>query len=66
MLGTKTWFVGDAPTLADMMLGPTLAALAATPEGAELMADTPLLVYLDQMNARPSMQRTTREYLLAQ
>ena len=65
MLGTKTWFVGDAPTLADMMLGPTLAALAATPEGAELMAGTPLLLYLDRMNARASMQRTTREYLLA-
>ena len=65
MLGTQTWFVGDAPTLADMMLGPTLAALAATPEGAELMAGTPLLVYLDRMNARASMQRTTREYLLA-
>jgi glutathione S-transferase len=65
LLGPKTWFVGDAPSLADMMLGPTLAALAATPEGAELMVGTPLLVFLDRMNARASMQRTTREYLLA-
>jgi len=65
MLGTKTWFVGDTPTLADMMLGPTLAVLAATPEGAELMAGTVLAGYLDRMNARASMQHTTREYLLA-
>jgi glutathione S-transferase len=65
MLGTKTWFVGDAPTLADMMLGPTLTVLAATPEGAELMAGTTLASYLDRMNTRTSMQRTTREYLLA-
>ena len=65
MLGTKNWFVGDAPTLADMMLGPTLATLAATPEGAELMAGTPMVGYLDRMNARASMQHTTREYLLA-
>jgi glutathione S-transferase len=65
MLSTKNWFVGDAPTLADMMLGPTLATLAATPEGAELMAGTALVGYLDRMNVRASMQRTTREYLLA-
>jgi glutathione S-transferase len=65
MLGTKTWFVGDAPSLADMMLGPTLAALGATPEGAELMAGTALVGYLDRMNARTSMQRTTKEHLLA-
>ena len=65
MLGTKNWFVGDAPTLADMMLGPALATLAGTPEGAELMAGTPMVGYLDRMNARASMQHTTREYLLA-
>ena len=65
MLGTKNWFVGDAPTLADMMLGPALATLAGTPEGAELMAGTTLVSYLDRMNARASMQHTTREYLLA-
>jgi glutathione S-transferase len=64
MLGTKTWFVGDAPTLADMMLCPTLAVLAATPEGAELITRTPLAGYLDRMSARSSMRRTTREYLL--
>jgi glutathione S-transferase len=65
MLGTKSWFVGDSPTLADMILSPTLAALAGTPEGAELIAGTPLASYLDRLNARSSMRRTTREYLLA-
>jgi glutathione S-transferase len=65
MLGAKSWFVGDAPTLADMMLAPTLASLAATPEGVQVMADTPLPAYLERMNARPGMQHTTREFLLA-
>jgi glutathione S-transferase len=65
MLGPRTWFVGETPTLADMMLAPALASLAATPEGQEVVAGTVLPAYLERMSARPSMQRTTREYLLA-
>jgi hypothetical protein len=57
--------VRHALTLANMILGPALATLAATPEGRELMAGTVLASYLDRMNARVSMLHTTWERLLA-
>jgi glutathione S-transferase len=65
MLGTKFWFLGDAPTLAAMMLAPTVASLAATPEGAQVMGGISLPAFVERRNARPGMQRTMREYLLA-
>jgi glutathione S-transferase len=60
LMGENTYFVGDRPTLADMMLAPQLDFLAATPEGARLLAGTRLQAWLGRMNARPSMVATQR------
>jgi len=61
-LGAAPYFVGEALTLADIMLAPQLEFFAATPEWSPLTANNPNLVsWLDRMRARPSLEATTWE-----
>jgi glutathione S-transferase len=59
-LGEKPFFVGDALSLADVMLAPQLDFFEETPEWELLTAAHPnLRQWLARMNARPSMSATT-------
>jgi glutathione S-transferase len=60
LLGGQAYFVGDALSLADLMIAPQLDFFAMTPEWGPLTARAPNLVaWLDRMNARKSFQVTT-------
>jgi glutathione S-transferase len=62
LLGTQSYFAGEAVTLADLLLAPQLDILAQTPEWASLSAGNQNLVdWLDRMNARSSLKATTWE-----
>jgi glutathione S-transferase len=62
LLGDRTYFVGEAVTLADLLLAPQLDFLRETPEWASLTANNPnLRAWLARMNERPSMIATTWE-----
>jgi glutathione S-transferase len=58
LLGEQPFLAGNHLSLADLQLAPQLAYLAATPEGAKIMAGTRLKAWLGRMDARPSMQAT--------
>lgn len=58
LLGDQPYFAGDEVSLADLAAVSHLEVLPGTPEGAELMAGSPLLAWLDRMAERPSVQRT--------
>ena len=61
-LGEGSYFGGESMSLADVLIAPQLDFFAATPEWAQLTAQTPNLVrWLDRMNGRPSMRATTWE-----
>jgi glutathione S-transferase len=45
-------------SLADLQLAPQLVYLAATAEGAKIMAGTGLKAWLGRMDSRPSMRAT--------
>jgi glutathione S-transferase len=60
LLGDQEFLVGGRLTIADLMLAPQLDFFQATPEGSDLLKDSPLAAWLTRMNARPSMQRTQR------
>ena len=62
LLAGQPYFAGNALSLADLLVGPQLDFLAATPEWTPLTADRPNLVaWLQRMNQRPSFQATTWE-----
>ena len=62
VLGDKPFFVGDAITLADLLLAPQIDFFRETPEWAPLTEKNARLGdWLDRMNARPSMAATTWE-----
>jgi len=66
LLGEQRYFVGAAPTLADLLLAPQLDFLAQTPEWQGLTArHANLLRWLGRMCARPSVQATTWERVAA-
>jgi glutathione S-transferase len=66
LLGEQTFFAGDAMTLADLMLVPHLDYFAMTNEGREIMAPHAALnAWLGRMRARPSVNETTLERMLA-
>lgn len=62
--GSTRFLVGDAVSIADLMLAPQLASLLMTPEGQHLVPGRALADWFAMMNERPSMQATTRERLL--
>lgn len=66
LLNDQPYFVGDAISLADVLLAPQLDFMHATPEWAPLTRGRKnLQAWLDRMNARPSMQATTWERVAA-
>ncbi|WP_421931010.1 glutathione S-transferase family protein [Phenylobacterium sp.] len=58
LLDANTYLVGDAVTLADLLLYPQLAYLSQTPEGRTLLKGKRLAGWLDRMSVRPSMLAT--------
>lgn len=58
LLGGQPYFAGDAVSLADLAVIPHLELVPASPEGAELIAGSPLLAWIDRMAERPSVNKT--------
>ena len=66
LLGTQSYFAGDAISLADLMIAPQLDMFARAPEWATLTADAHNLVeWLERVTVRPSFEATTWERLVA-
>jgi len=66
LLGSQPYFAGDEVSLADLMAVSHLDLVPASPEGAELIAGSPLLAWLDRMAERPSVQKTTMQKIMAE
>ena len=64
ILADKPYFAGDQVSLADLMAVSHLDLLPRSPEGANLMAGSPLLAWLDRMAERPSVQKTTMHKMM--
>lgn len=65
-LGDQPFLVGEALTLADLMIAPQLDVLSLAPEWESLAAGRKNLAeWLDRMRARPSFRATTYERLSA-
>ena len=64
ILADKPYFAGDEVSLADLTAVAHLDFLAATPEGADIMAGSPLLAWLDRMAERPSVAKTTMHRMM--
>ena len=60
LLGEQPFLAGERLSLADVLFAPQLDFLAATPEGASLLAGTRLNAWLGRMKARPSLIATPR------
>jgi glutathione S-transferase len=58
ILGSNRYFTGDQVSLADLAAVAHLEMAPASPEGAELIAGSPLLGWLERMAERPSVQKT--------
>jgi glutathione S-transferase len=65
-LAKGPYLAGDQVSLADLHVGPHLDMLAETPEGAEILAGSPLVPWLERLRARPSFAKTTWDGLAAQ
>jgi len=66
MLSANSFMVGEMLTLADLLIAPQLDMLSGTPEWAALVrGHKNLSEWLGRMNARPSMQATTPERVVA-
>jgi len=63
ILGDRTWFAGEAVSLADLFLIGHLEFLAQTPEGADLLAGSTLLGWIERMAERPSVRNTAWDRL---
>jgi glutathione S-transferase len=64
ILGSKPYFAGDAVTLADLAAIAHLDLVPASPEGAELIAGSPLLGWLERMAERPSVRKTGMKVMM--
>ena len=58
IIGDHAFLAGDSFSLADVMVGPQMDFLGATPEGEALLKGTRLGAWLERMRARPSFQVT--------
>jgi len=58
LLGDQKHLAGEEFSLADILLAPQLYYLAATPEGAAILAGTALSAWLGRVGERASMQAT--------
>lgn len=63
ILGGNLYMAGDGLSIADLMLAPHMDFLADTPEGIELLADSPLIGWLERMRSRPSLIATRPPWL---
>jgi glutathione S-transferase len=64
ILADKPYFTGDAVSLADLMAVAHLDLLPMSPEGADIMAGSPLLGWLERMAERPSVQKTSMHRMM--
>jgi glutathione S-transferase len=64
LLGGQRYFAGEALSLADIAAVAHLEMVPATPEGAELIAGSPLLAWLDRMNERPAVAKTSMRRMM--
>ncbi len=64
ILGGRTYFAGETLSLADLAAVAHLEIFATTPEGADLMAGSPLLGWLERMADRPSVAKTTTQKMM--
>ena len=64
ILGGNPYFAAEAVSLADLFAIGHLDFLAQTPEGADMLAGSPLLGWFERMKARPSVQNTEWDRLL--
>jgi glutathione S-transferase len=60
----RPYVAGDALSLGDIHAATHLDMLSEAPEGASMLAGTPLTAWLDRVRARPSFAATTWERLL--
>jgi glutathione S-transferase len=65
LLADKPFLAGESLSLADLSAAAHLDFAPLSPEGAELLAGSPLLAWLERMRARPSFAATTMERLQA-
>jgi glutathione S-transferase len=64
ILGSNRYFAGSEVSLADLAAVSHLDLVPASPEGAELIAGSPLLAWLDRMAQRPSVQKTGMKVMM--
>jgi glutathione S-transferase len=66
LVGDGGYLVGEAPTIADLMMAPQFAMFGMTQEGRDMIGEQPrLAAWLKLMMARPSMIRTDPSHALA-
>ena len=64
ILGANPYFAGEAVSLADLFAFAHFEFLGQTPEGADMLAGSPLLGWAERMSVRPSARNTTWDRLL--
>jgi glutathione S-transferase len=64
ILGGQPYFAGDKVSLADLMAVAHLEMVPWSKEGAELIAGSPLLAWLDRMNERPAVTKTAMRKMM--
>jgi len=63
ILAGNPYLAGEAVSLADLFAYGHFEFLGQTPEGADLLAGSPLLGWMERMAERPSVQKTTWDRL---
>jgi len=63
ILGGQPYLAGDAISLADLFAYGHFEFLGQTPEGADMLAGSPLLGWMERMAERPSVQNTSWDRL---
>jgi glutathione S-transferase len=61
VLGGNAFFAGEAVSLGDLAAIAHLELFGQTPEGADMLAGSPLLGWMERMSERPSVKNTTWE-----
>ena len=64
ILAGQPYFAGEAVSLADLAAIAHLDFLARTPEGADILAGSPLLGWMERMAERPSVAKTTMHKMM--
>ena len=64
ILGSSRYFAGDEISLADLSAIAHLEMAPASPEGAQLIAGSPLLGWLERMAERPSVANTGMQKMM--